>query len=124
MLKPLKATLLAMLVLTLTACAIQTREMTAVSGPKVTKPAPGKALVVFMRPSLFGGTIQATLYDGKKYIGTISSQTQIAYQARPGKHLFMVVAENADFLRATLRRGKTYYVIVTPRPGFIKTRFI
>jgi hypothetical protein len=35
----------------------------------------------------------------------------------------MVVAENADFMNATLDAGKTYYVLVKPRPGMWKVRF-
>lgn len=91
------------------------------------KPAPGKALVVFMRPSSFGGAIQSSVYDtGDKqdtFIGIVSAKTKIAYQAEPGDHLFMVVAENADFMVAHLDAGKTYYTLVSPRMGMWKARF-
>ncbi len=105
----------------LTAC--QTSQMTAVYNKQAMKPKPHHALVVFMRTSLFGGTFQSSVYDGKKYIGTLSSGMRIAYQAKPGKHMFMVIGESTDFMRAYLRANKTYYAIVVARPGFMKTRF-
>ncbi|GAB3027652.1 hypothetical protein GCM10027285_07250 [Oleiagrimonas citrea] len=90
-------------------------------------PEPGKALVIFMRPSSFGGAIQSSVYDtgkqGDDFIGVVSAKTKLAYQADPGTHLFMVVAENGDFMNATLDAGKTYYVLVSPRVGVFKARF-
>lgn len=47
----------------------------------------------------------------------------MAYQAEPGVHRFMVIAENADFVDATLEAGKTYYILVSPRMGAWKARF-
>lgn len=86
-----------------------------------------KATVVFLRPSNYGGAIQASVYDATKptsdFIGIVSGNTRVAYQAEPGKHLFMVVGENADFVNATLDAGKTYYVLVSPRMGMWKARF-
>ncbi|HET6806528.1 MAG TPA: hypothetical protein VFH59_13925 [Frateuria sp.] len=90
-------------------------------------PEPGKALVVFLRPSSFGGAIQSSVYDTgdtkDRFIGIVSTKTKVAYQADPGDHLFMVVAENADFMVAHLDAGKTYYALVSPRIGFWKARF-
>lgn len=90
-------------------------------------PAPGKALVVFLRPSSFGGAIQSSVYDTHEgedtFIGIVSTKTKVAYEADPGDHLFMVVAENADFMIAHLDAGKTYYALVSPRMGVWKARF-
>lgn len=90
-------------------------------------PAAGKALVVFLRPSMFGGAIQSSVYDTRgdsnEFIGIVSTKNKLAYQAAPGEHLFMVVAENADFMIAHLDAGKTYYALISPRPGFWKARF-
>jgi hypothetical protein len=90
-------------------------------------PQAGKAMVVFMRPSYFGMAIQASVYDvtqpTQEFIGIVNTRTKLAYQAEPGKHLFMVIGENADFLNAMLDAGKTYYVLVSPRIGFWKARF-
>jgi hypothetical protein len=35
----------------------------------------------------------------------------------------MVVGESADFMRCTFDPGKTYYVLVTPRLGWLTGRF-
>jgi hypothetical protein len=90
-------------------------------------PAPGKAMVVFLRASSYGGAIQASVYDtgaeSDQFIGIISSKTKIAWQADPGDHLFMVIGENADFMIAHLDAGKTYYALVSPRMGVWKARF-
>jgi hypothetical protein len=90
---------------------------------RVVAPSAGKALVVFVRPSSFGGAIQSVLYDGDTYIGTLSAKKQIAYQAEPGSHLFMVVSEAADFMNAELVADKTYYAVVVARPGVWRARF-
>lgn len=89
----------------------------------VSAPSPDKALVIFMRPSMVGGAIQATLYDELAYVGTISSKTRIAYETVPGEHMFMVIGESADFMKADLLAGKTYYAAIIPRIGFWKARF-
>lgn len=108
----------------LTAC--QSSKMVRSDGLDNT-PAPGKAMVVFLRPSSFGGAVQASVYDtgdpADQFIGIVSSKTRIAWQADPGDHLFMVIAENADFMIAHLEAGKTYYALVRPRMGVWKARF-
>ena len=80
-----------------------------------------------MRPSRLGGGIQASVYDTRhgtnEFIGIVSAKTKVAYLAQPGHHLFMVIGENADFMRADLTAGKTYYVLVSPRIGAWKARF-
>jgi hypothetical protein len=89
--------------------------------------APGDATVVFLRPSSVGGAIQASVYDvtgGKTtFGGIVSTKTRVSMHVPAGEHLFMVVAENADFMNATLDAGKSYYVLVKPRMGMWKARF-
>lgn len=86
-----------------------------------------KAQVVFMRPSMFGGAIQSSIYevhgDNQDFIGIVSAKTKVAYNVPAGEHLFMVVAENADFMIAHVQPGKTYYALVSPRMGVWKARF-
>jgi hypothetical protein len=106
----------------LSACA-SSHMVVVEEGARVTRPEPGKALVYFVRPTSFGGAIQATLYDSDDYVGTISAHTHMAYQAKPGKHLFMVIGESADFMQADLIEGKTYSAVVQPRMGVWKARF-
>jgi hypothetical protein len=87
----------------------------------------GKAMLVIMRPSYYGGAIAASVYDitGDQtvLIGVLGPKDKIAYQVAPGAHRFMVVAENADFMEATLDAGKTYHAVVRARPGVWKARF-
>jgi hypothetical protein len=110
------------LIALLGACA--SAHMTEVpEGQWVTKPTPDKALIYFIRPTSFGGAIQATIFDDDTYIGTVSANTHVAYMAAPGPHMFMIVGENADFMQANLNAGKTYYARVQPRMGVWKARF-
>ena len=90
-------------------------------------PQGNEATIIFMRPSVFGGAIQSTVFDvtspANLLVGIVSARTKIAYKTSPGEHLFMVVSEAADFLKADLAAGKTYYALVTPRMGLWKARF-
>lgn len=87
------------------------------------RPDPGRSLVVFLRPSRYGGAVQAAIYDGERLVGISSSHTAIAYQASPGPHTFMVVSEAADFLGADLLPDRTYYALVVARTGAWRARF-
>lgn len=118
----IKLGILTLAVLVMQACTSAHLKPVANPAQKM-KPEQGKALVVFMRPSSFGGAIQSTVYDGETYISTVSANSRVAYQATPGEHMFMVVGESADFMKATLNANKTYYALVSPRVGFWKARF-
>lgn len=91
------------------------------------KPGANEATIIFLRDSLFGSAFQATVFDvtgeETKFIGIVSHKFKVAYKTTPGKHMFMVVGENGDFMSADLEGGKTYFAMVIPRPGFFKTRF-
>lgn len=98
-------------------------------------PEPDQALVVFMR--LHASFGKAFLFDDygqsvsifditgndMKLIGLVKGGTKIAYDVNPGEHTFMVVGEAADFMKAIVTAGKTYYVLVTPRVGFWQARY-
>lgn len=90
-------------------------------------PSADSAVVIFLRPSTLGYAIQSSVFDlapaGDQFVGIVSSTTKVAYVTTPGEHLFMVIGENADFMKATLAPGKTYYALVTPRFGWVKARF-
>lgn len=83
--------------------------------------------VVFMRSSFVAFLENTSIYeitDGKNiFIGNLKNNRKIVYKTTPGKHTFMVASEAADFMNAELIAGKTYYSIVTPRPGIFKPRF-
>ncbi len=87
------------------------------------KPEQDKALVYFLRPNSLGFKIHAAVYDDENFIGIIPYNQKLPYLAKPGEHLFMVVSEAADFLKADLLPGKTYYIKVIPRMGAWRARF-
>jgi len=94
---------------------------------QVHQPAPQQSMVVFLRPSVFGGAISSSVFENvgpnEKLIGILGPNEKVAYKCQPGEHQFMVISENADFIQADLAAGKTYYVIITPRMGMWKARF-
>ena len=96
-------------------------------GAAAYKPGENEATIIFLRNSFFGAAIQATVCDvtgeETKFIGILSNKFKIAYKTTPGKHMFMVVGENGDFMPGEFEAGKTYFAIVVPRPGFFKARF-
>jgi hypothetical protein len=87
----------------------------------------GTSRIVFMRSAFVGQAIQASVFEivngTPEFIGIISNDTKVTFDTSPGEHLFMVVGESADFLKANLTDTKTYYSIVSPRIGFWKARF-
>ncbi|QWP77293.1 hypothetical protein J5226_02480 [Lysobacter sp. K5869] len=91
------------------------------------KPEPGKALLVFVRAAFVGGGIASTVYDAPddatRFLGALIFKQKMAVQMEPGEHRLMVVSENADFVDVKLDADKTYYLLVSPRPGVWKARF-
>jgi hypothetical protein len=90
---------------------------------RLAAPPPGSSMVVFVRPPAFGGSDAAILLDGDQYIGTLDSDRHICWVAAPGKHLFTVISEAADFMEADLEADKTYYATVRRRMGVWQERF-
>jgi len=101
------------------------KEMPA--GTPVAAPGKGKAQVVFMRSTFLGKAIGASVFeiknDNPELVGLVANDTKQAYEVNPGRHLFMVVSESADYLSADLAPNRTYYVFVTPRMGAFRARF-
>lgn len=117
-----------LLALLLSGCAGTVKNMRTVSPDNIAAtPEKGKSMVVFMRPSGIGFAIQSSVYEVKNdtpsLVGIVAAKKKVSYQLEPGQHLFMVVAESADFMSAELEADKTYYVLVTPRVGVWKARF-
>jgi len=86
-----------------------------------------RALIVFMRPSGIGSAVQSSVFklvdENPELIGIVAAKKKVAYHLDPGEHLFMVIGESADFMKADVQPGKKYYVLVTPRMGMWKARF-
>jgi hypothetical protein len=118
--------LVAVTMLLLAGCASD--KMTTISEPAIAATTPAdQAVIVFLRPSIFGGSSQAVVFDisgdATALVGIISANTKIAYAVAPGAHRFMVVSEAGDFMDAEVAAGKTYYALVTPRYGVMRVRF-
>ncbi len=97
------------------------------SSPLETNLASNETQMIFMRSAFTGQAIQASVFDvtsgTPEFIGILSNETKIAHRVTPGERMFMVVGESADFLKAHMQEGKTYYSIASPRMGFWKARF-
>lgn len=111
-------------------CAGTVKNMREAPIDKLTRvqPEPGKALVVFMRPSGLGFAVQSSVFevrnDAPTLVGIVAAKTKVAYHTTPGKHLFMAIGETADYMEADLLPDRTYYVRVSPRMGMWKARFV
>jgi len=97
------------------------------AGTAVKAPAPGKAVVVFMRSSFLGQAISSSVFeirnDNPVLVGLVANKTMVAYEVDAGRRLFMTVSESADYMSADLAPGRTYYAFVTPRMGAFRARF-
>lgn len=102
-------------------------KMVVKSDQQIAPPASDSAQIVFLRSSFLGSAIQASIFDvtsgEPSFIGILSNETKLAYEVKPGEHVFMVVSEAADFMEANMLGGKTYFSMVTPRMGAWKARF-
>jgi hypothetical protein len=109
-------------------CAGSNQYMRLVSETKeLPVPSNNEAMVVFMRPSGLGYAVSSSVFDindtNEDFVGIVSAKKKVVYKTNPGEHMFMVIGETADFMRANLQSGKTYYALVTPRMGNWKARF-
>lgn len=115
----------AFLVLIATGCA--STKMVDIAEQQVPDPSHDTAQVVFLRSSFAGSTVQASIFDvtsgDAQFIGILSNKKKLMYPVEPGRYVFMVVSEAADFMEADIVGGKRYYAIVTPRMGAWKARF-
>ena len=119
---------LAVLALAAGCFAQMSSEMRRAAAP-VPAPGPNESVVVFMRPTEAFACCQAKVFDVRdaaadELVGIIAPYTKVAYKTTPGKHFFMVVGEDASFLRAELLPGKTYYVrVYTTQGQTVKERY-
>ena len=92
-------------------------------------PKSDKALMIFLRPSYDdryrheSPGIYIRQGDQLELVALSSAWSKIAYYARPGRNIYMVDGETADFLQADVVANKTYYVQVSPRMGIASGRY-
>ncbi len=87
-------------------------------------PAPGKAIVYFMRPSTMGYAVKFQIWDGTYFVGLSQARSYFSYQCDPGKHLFLGIAENKIAIETDLEAGKSYYIGTGARMGAMKARMV
>ena len=82
------------------------------------RPGDHQAVVIFLRPPAdypghYSTVIELTPMEDK-LVGILSERTKVAYVTSPGEHTFMTLGYRANFLKARLDAGKTYYVLLKP----------
>ncbi len=112
--------ILGLLFLFLMGCAGSSKYMVKATPPQ--GPAPGKAMVYFIRPSGVGFAINFQIWDSTYFVGLSQAKSYFAYQCDPGKHLFLGIAENKIAIAADLEAGKSYYIGTNVRMGVVKAR--
>jgi hypothetical protein len=79
-------------------------------------------------PKKLGSAIKATLYEKRDdesldFLAVYTRATYLTHTVTPGKYIFAVVGESADFIEVNVSGGKVYPVIIKPRMGAWKARF-
>lgn len=94
-------------------------EITAAIG----SPEPGKALIVFFRPSAFkGGAINFKVRENDVELGRLRNGNYFTLSVEPGKHEYVVHAENKDVTTIEAEDGETYFISGEVNFGFISGR--
>jgi hypothetical protein len=92
-----------------------------------TVPEDGKAHVVFLRSTSFGGAVQAPVIEAEDgqliFVAVVSANTKVLHETTPGEHTYVVGGEDSNLLKADFEAGKVYYVKVEPHFGLWKARF-
>jgi hypothetical protein len=93
--------------------AVQASASGTLSAPvaaAVGTPEPGKALVVFFRPSKFtGGAVKFKVREGEAELGQLASGRYFVLQVEPGAHQYTVHSEAKDVTNVELEAGETYF---------------
>jgi hypothetical protein len=114
---------LTLLLVLLAGCAGSSRYMTKDETPDAIEPQAGQALIVFVRPSGAAYAMEFSVIDDKgNYIGQVPAKGHVLHAAAPGRHTYIVWAENTAVLDAEVAAGKTYIVEVAPRMGMWAAR--
>jgi hypothetical protein len=74
-------------------------------------PPPGKAFVVFYRPSKFvGAAVGFKVREDKKELGKLRNGKYFVATVEPGAHTYKVHSEAKDLLNLEVEAGETYFV--------------
>lgn len=82
---------------------------------------PESSMVNIVRPNVFlGDGAEVEVWDGDKFIGTLSAGTLIQYKTDPGNHTFLVYNQGSwGIAKGELISGKTYYLKFNIGFGFV-----
>ena len=86
------------------------------------RPAPGTALIYFVRPQFLGAAIKTKLFADGELMAILGAGTWAVWEGPPGKHEFATESENAGLLDAELAPDKIYFVQVAIHMGAMKAR--
>jgi hypothetical protein len=85
--------------------------------PQYTAPS-DSALVVFVRDSRTAARVDFPIVDERRrFVGNVRGDQHAIAEVRPGQHTFYVLSEQAEPVRARLRAGRTYFVLLKPARG-------
>lgn len=73
-------------------------------------PAPGKALIHFVRPSFYGAGQSMLLWHEQRFIGNLEAGELVQYEIEPGEHVFMVSGVGWGFVRAEVLANRSYFL--------------
>jgi len=98
--------------------------MTPVQPPQALAPPPSTGLVVFVRPSSWGGGAYADILDENgRFVGRTSGGAHFATVATPGPHMYAIWGENTDAVQVDVAPGHIYFVEVGITPGWVTAQF-
>jgi hypothetical protein len=101
-----------------TGCASRPPVMVALQPPRPFAARADSALVVFVRPSRWGGGLSPNIIDEAGHLlGEAKAGSHFAAAVPPGRHMFVTWTENTDALVADLAAGHIYFVEVYITPG-------
>jgi hypothetical protein len=114
---------IALTVLLLSGCASSARYMTEVIPPRPFSCPPDAAMVIFVRPSKFAWAVSANILDERgRFLGDSPAKGHFSTVVPPGRHMFVVWAENTDALVADLAPGRIYFIEVAATMGAFSAR--
>src|SRR5687767_7550767 len=93
------------------------RYMTEVSPPRALQAPTDGGLVVFVRPSGWGGGHADVLDENGRFVGRAFAAAHWAVAAPPGQRVFVIWAENTDAVQIDVAAGRIYFVEVAITPG-------
>lgn len=107
----------------LAAGAAAAAELKPAVAEMVGKPAEGKGLVVFFRPSKFvGAAVGFKVREGEHELGKLRNGKYFTIDATPGAHAYTVHSEAKDLLNLEVEAGETYFVAGAQSMGVIVAR--